>query len=118
MVRRCCRWGAVMVASASKWWHGAVIYHVYPRSFADSNGDGIGDLPGITAHMDHVASLGVDAVWISPFFPSLGIILCVLLMLSLPSENWLQLVIWLLAGLAIYFFYGFWHSKLRQTKSI
>ncbi len=53
-----------------QWWRGAVIYQIYPRSFADSNGDGIGDLPGITARLDHVASLGVDAVWLSPFFPS------------------------------------------------
>ncbi len=53
----------------------------------------------------------------SPVFPSLGIILCVLLMLSLPSENWLRLVIWLLAGLAIYFCYGFWHSKLKHGDS-
>jgi len=52
------------------WWHGATIYQIYPRSFADSNGDGIGDLAGITAHLDHVASLGVDAIWISPFFTS------------------------------------------------
>jgi alpha-glucosidase len=52
------------------WWQGAVIYQIYPRSFADSNGDGIGDLPGITAHLDHVASLGVDAIWLSPFFKS------------------------------------------------
>ena len=54
----------------AEWWRGAVIYQIYPRSFADSNGDGIGDLPGITAHLDHVASLGVDAIWISPFFTS------------------------------------------------
>jgi alpha-glucosidase len=47
-----------------------VIYQIYPRSFADSNGDGIGDLPGITAHLDHVASLGVDGIWLSPFFTS------------------------------------------------
>jgi alpha-glucosidase len=47
-----------------------VIYQIYPRSFADSNGDGIGDLAGITAHLDHVASLGVDAIWLSPFFTS------------------------------------------------
>jgi len=56
--------------SDEEWWRGAVIYQIYPRSFADSNGDGIGDLPGITAHLDHVAWLGVDAVWISPFFTS------------------------------------------------
>jgi len=52
------------------WWRGAVIYHIYPRSFADANGDGIGDLPGITAHLDYVASLGVEAIWLSPFFTS------------------------------------------------
>ncbi|MBX3594583.1 alpha-glucosidase [Sphingomonas sp.] len=52
------------------WWRGAVIYQIYPRSFADSNGDGIGDLPGITAHLDHVAALGADAIWLSPFFTS------------------------------------------------
>src|SRR5215203_5334459 len=52
------------------WWRGAVIYQVYPRSFQDSDGDGIGDLPGITARLDHIASLGVDAVWVSPFFKS------------------------------------------------
>lgn len=53
-----------------EWWRGAVVYQIYPRSFADTNGDGIGDLKGITAHLDHVASLGVDAVWLSPFYPS------------------------------------------------
>lgn len=52
------------------WWRGATIYQIYPRSFADSNGDGIGDLAGITARLDHVAGLGVDAIWLSPFFPS------------------------------------------------
>ncbi|WP_230772126.1 alpha-glucosidase [Sphingomonas sp. Leaf4] len=57
-------------AAARPWWHGATIYQVYPRSFADSNGDGIGDLAGITAHLEHVASLGVDAIWLSPFFTS------------------------------------------------
>nr|WP_295373276.1 alpha-amylase family glycosyl hydrolase [uncultured Sphingosinicella sp.] len=55
---------------AAEWWRGAVIYQVYPRSFADSNGDGIGDLPGITAKLDYVASLGVDGIWLSPFFTS------------------------------------------------
>ncbi|HWW12435.1 MAG TPA: alpha-amylase family glycosyl hydrolase, partial [Brevundimonas sp.] len=51
-------------------WRGAVIYQVYPRSFADTNGDGVGDLPGIAARLDHIASLGVDAVWLSPFYTS------------------------------------------------
>jgi alpha-glucosidase len=55
---------------AAPWWRGAVIYQIYPRSFADSNGDGIGDLPGITSRLDHVAKLGADAVWLSPFFAS------------------------------------------------
>jgi alpha-glucosidase len=57
-------------ADAAEWWRGAVIYQVYPRSFADTNGDGIGDLPGVTAHLEHIASLGVDAIWLSPFFTS------------------------------------------------
>ena len=52
------------------WWRGAVIYQIYPRSFLDSNGDGIGDLPGITSRLEYVASLGVDAIWLSPFFKS------------------------------------------------
>jgi alpha-glucosidase len=56
--------------SDSSWWRGAVIYQIYPRSFLDTNGDGIGDLPGIIEGLDYVASLGVDAVWISPFFKS------------------------------------------------
>ena len=54
----------------AEWWRSAVIYQVYPRSFADSNGDGIGDLPGITSRLDSLASLGVDAVWLSPFMRS------------------------------------------------
>lgn len=57
-------------AIARPWWKGAVTYQIYPRSFADSNGDGVGDLPGVTAHLDYVASLGVDAIWLSPFFTS------------------------------------------------
>ncbi|HEX8388659.1 MAG TPA: alpha-glucosidase [Sphingomonas sp.] len=57
-------------ASKHPWWRGAVTYQIYPRSFADSNGDGVGDLPGITRRLDYVASLGVDAIWLSPFFTS------------------------------------------------
>ncbi len=56
--------------TTADWWRGAVIYQIYPRSFFDSNADGIGDLPGITARLDYVASLGVDAVWLCPFFTS------------------------------------------------
>ncbi|MBV0912086.1 alpha-glucosidase [Anianabacter salinae] len=52
------------------WWRGAVIYQIYPRSYQDTNGDGIGDLPGITRRLPYIASLGVDAIWVSPFFTS------------------------------------------------
>jgi len=52
------------------WWREAIIYQVYPRSYLDTNGDGVGDLPGITAKLDYIASLGVDIVWLSPFFKS------------------------------------------------
>ena len=52
------------------WWRHAVIYEIYPRSFQDSNGDGVGDLNGIAQRLDYLESLGVDAIWIGPFFPS------------------------------------------------
>ncbi|HET7267767.1 MAG TPA: alpha-glucosidase [Oleiagrimonas sp.] len=55
---------------AHPWWRGAVIYQIYPRSFQDTNGDGVGDLPGIVERLDYVASLGVDAIWVAPFFTS------------------------------------------------
>jgi alpha-glucosidase len=61
---------ATQTLSPHEWWRGATIYQIYPRSFMDSNDDGIGDLPGITSRLDYVASLGVDAVWLSPFFTS------------------------------------------------
>jgi len=56
--------------SVPSWWRGAVIYEIYPRSFVDSNGDGVGDLPGIVQRLEYVAGLGVDAIWIAPFFRS------------------------------------------------
>ncbi|EPC01108.1 alpha-glucosidase [Litchfieldella anticariensis FP35 = DSM 16096] len=52
------------------WWRGGIIYQIYPRSFMDANNDGIGDLPGVTEKLDYVASLGVDGIWLSPFFTS------------------------------------------------
>ena len=52
------------------WWVDAVIYQVYPRSFADADGDGMGDLRGVTSRLDYLAQLGVDAIWLSPFYLS------------------------------------------------
>jgi alpha-glucosidase len=54
----------------TRWWRSAVIYQIYPRSFMDTDGDGVGDLPGIVDKLDYIASLGVDAIWVSPFFKS------------------------------------------------
>jgi alpha-glucosidase len=56
--------------SEQPWWQKAVIYQIYPRSFQDSNGDGIGDLKGILDRVDYLSWLGIDAVWISPIYPS------------------------------------------------
>lgn len=64
--------GSPSAAGSPDWWRGAVGYEVYIRSFADSNGDGVGDLPGITAKLPYLADLGVDVVWITPFFSSPG----------------------------------------------
>ncbi|SON57375.1 Oligo-1,6-glucosidase 1 [Hartmannibacter diazotrophicus] len=63
--------GATQIAASDPdWWRGAVIYQIYPRSFQDSNGDGIGDLKGITSRLGYIADLGADAIWLSPFFTS------------------------------------------------
>ena len=53
-----------------EWWRTAVVYQIYPRSFADSDGDGIGDLGGLLSRLPYLADLGVDAIWLSPFYPS------------------------------------------------
>jgi len=53
-----------------KWWKEAVVYQIYPRSFKDSNGDGIGDLKGITSKLDYIKGLGVDVIWLSPMYDS------------------------------------------------
>ncbi|MGR3722001.1 alpha-amylase family glycosyl hydrolase, partial [Abyssibius alkaniclasticus] len=60
--------GDVFLEKDKDWWRGAVLYQIYPRSFQDSNADGIGDLAGIVQRIPYIASLGVDAIWISPFF--------------------------------------------------
>lgn len=64
------RTDAVHGAESAPWWRQAAVYQIYPRSFADSDGDGIGDIPGVTSRADYLAELGIDAVWLSPFYPS------------------------------------------------
>ena len=59
-----------LINGNEEWWKQAVVYQVYPRSFYDANGDGLGDIKGITAHMDYLRSLGINAIWLSPFYPS------------------------------------------------
>ena len=56
--------------TTQRWWRDAVIYEIYVRSFADSDGNGVGDLPGITARLPQLAELGIDAVWLTPFYRS------------------------------------------------
>jgi len=60
----------VSVTPAADWWRQAVVYQIYPRSFADADGDGLGDVRGVTSRADYLESLGIDAVWLSPFYPS------------------------------------------------
>lgn len=60
----------IQIHNNQPWWKGAVIYQIYPRSFKDSNGSGVGDLKGVLEKVDYIASLGIDAVWLNPFFPS------------------------------------------------
>lgn len=56
--------------TTDQWWQEAVFYQIYPRSFADGNDDGIGDFPGMTDKLDYLVELGIDAIWLSPHFPS------------------------------------------------
>jgi alpha-glucosidase len=59
-----------MKSDEPAWWEEAVVYQVYPRSFADSDGDGVGDLEGVRSRLPYLADLGVDAIWLTPFYPS------------------------------------------------
>lgn len=61
---------SVFLQGDENWWRQAVVYQVYPRSFKDSNGDGLGDIAGITSQVEYLARLGIDAIWLSPFYPS------------------------------------------------
>ena len=63
-------WAQAAAVQPGPWWKHAVFYEIYPRSFADANNDGIGDLRGIKSKLDYLHWLGVDAIWISPMFPS------------------------------------------------
>src|SRR5437899_1653310 len=62
--------GAIVEMQELTWWQKGIIYEIYPRSFQDSNGDGVGDLNGIMRRLDYLANLGVNAIWISPIYPS------------------------------------------------
>ena len=60
----------IHVSAGNEWWRNAVVYQVYPRSFADANGDGTGDVEGIRSRIPYLAKLGIDAVWMNPWYPS------------------------------------------------
>src|SRR5262249_11363779 len=60
-------------SAVQEWWRHAVLYEIYPRSFQDSDGDGIGDIKGITSRLDYLHDLGIDAIWLTPMYPSPGV---------------------------------------------
>ena len=73
--------------SSLKWWENAVIYQIYPRSFQDSNDDGIGDLKGITTRLNYLSELGIDAIWISPFFKSPKTLVMMFQIITISVQN-------------------------------
>lgn len=75
-----------------KWWKEAVAYQVYPRSFNDSNNDGIGDLPGVIEKLDYLKDLGIDVIWLSPMYQSLMMIMVMILVTI--ELSWTNLAPW------------------------
>src|SRR5439155_15902762 len=64
------RHGSAAMPDKHEWWQRGIVYQIYPRSFADSNGDGVGDLKGVLSRLDYLKWLGIDALWLSPIYPS------------------------------------------------
>ncbi len=90
----------------NKWWKNAVVYQIYPKSFQDSDGDGIGDIPGIISRLDYLKKLGIDAIWLSPVYRSpqddgMDTIFQIIRILSRCSEQW-----------------KIWNSYLRRQRNV
>lgn len=76
-----------------KWWHHSVVYQIYPRSFQDSNQDGIGDLQGIISRLDYLAYLGIDVIWLSPVYTSLQMMTMAMISVII-KQSWQNSVRW------------------------